>query len=158
MIGVVFIIVHTKLSRFLLSYRSAPNTTMGRTPSELLLKCLIRTRLDLLKPSIYETITHNQSQQKHHYDKRTKMCTFEIGEHVLVQNFRGAPKWLSGVIVGTAGNVSYQVRVESQIWNRHVYQLLQGTISPITPRSGSSDIIPCSTEGTDISQDTQNTS
>ena len=146
--------VHTKLSRFLLSYRSTPNTTTGRTPSELFLKRQIRTRLDLLKPSISETITHNQSQQKHHYDKQTKMRTFEIGEHVLVQNFRGAPKWLSGVIVGTAGNVSYQVRVGSQIWNRHVDQLLQGTTSPITPRSSSPDIIPCPTEDTDILPDT----
>ena len=116
--------VHTKLSRFLLSYCNTPNTRTGMTPSELFLKRQIRTRVDLLKPSISEAITHNQSQQKHHNDKQTKKRTFEIGEHVLVQNFRGTPKWLSGVIVGTAGKVSYQVRVGSQFLNRHVDQLL----------------------------------
>ena len=42
--------VQTKLSRFLLSYRTTPNATTGLTPSELLLKCRIRTRLDRLKP------------------------------------------------------------------------------------------------------------
>ena len=152
--------VQTKVSRFLLSYRSTPNSTTGRTPSELFLKRQIRTRLDLLKPNVSEVITHSQSQQKYHYDKQTKMRTFEVGEHVLVQNFRGAPKWLPGVIVGTAGNVSYQVKVGSQIWNRHVDQLLQGTSSPITPRSSSPDISTGPTEGLGTSQelaDTPNT-
>ena len=83
--------VQTKVSRFL-SYRSTLNSTTGRTPSELFLKWQIITRLDLLKPNVSEVITHSQSQQKYHYDKQTKHRTFEVGEHVLVQNFRGASK------------------------------------------------------------------
>ena len=67
--------------------------------------------MDLLKPNISGVITDSQSQQRYHYDEQTKMHTFEVGEHVLVENFRGAPKWLPGVIVGTAGNVSYQLEV-----------------------------------------------
>ena len=92
--------VQTKVSRFLLSYRSTPNYTTGRTPSELFLKRNIRTRLDLFKPSVLEMVTQNQSKQKYHHDKQSQMRSFEIEEPVLAQNFRGTPKWLPGVIVG----------------------------------------------------------
>ena len=158
MIGVVFRLRCIQILVKLLQY---PNGTTGRTPSEQFLKHQIRTRLGLLKPNISETITHNQSQQKYHYDKQTKMHTFEVSEHVLVQNIRGAPKWLPGVIVGTTGNMSYKIRNESQIWNRHVDQLWQGTTSPTTSRSSSLNISTDLTEGLVISQevaDTQNTS
>ena len=126
-----------KVSRFLLSYRSTPNTTTGRTPSELFLKCQIRTRLDLLKPSVPETVAQSQSQQKYHHDKQSHMRNFEIGTHVLAQNFRGTSKWLPGVIVGKSGNVSYQVKVGSKIWNRHIDQILQGNANLPTIRSNS---------------------
>ena len=42
-------------------------------------------------------------------------CSFEIGEHVLAQNFRRTPKWLPGIIVGKAGNVLYQVKIGHQV-------------------------------------------
>ena len=129
--------VQTKVSRFLLSYRSTPNTTTGRTPSELFLKRHIKTRLDLLKPSISDTVTQTQSKQKFHHDKRSQMRNFEIGQHVLAQNFRGTPKWFPGVIVGKAGNVSYQVKVGNNIWNRHVDQLLRSENNLELPRSTS---------------------
>ena len=37
------------------------------------------------------------------------MYTFMIEENVLAQKFKGTPKWLPDVIVGKAGNISYQV-------------------------------------------------
>ena len=117
--------MQTNVSRFLLNYRSTPNATTGRTPSELFLKRNIRTRLDLLKPNVPEIVTQNQSKQKYHHDKKSQMRSFKIGEHVLAQNFRGTPKWLPGVVVGKAGNVSYQVKVGHQIWSRHIDQLLR---------------------------------
>ena len=46
--------VQMKLSRFLLSYHTTPNSTTGLTPSELFLKRQIRTRLDMLKPKVAE--------------------------------------------------------------------------------------------------------
>ena len=39
--------VLTKLSRFLLAYRSTPQTTTGVTPAELLFNRRLRTRVDL---------------------------------------------------------------------------------------------------------------
>jgi len=64
-------------------------------------------------------------------------CSFKIGEHVLAQNFRGMPKWLHGVIVGKTGNVSYQVKIEHQVWSRHVDQLLQSEANSEILRSTS---------------------
>ena len=107
--------MQTKVSRFLLNYCGTPNATTGHTPSELFLKRNIRTRLDLLKPNISEIVTQNQSKQKYHHDKKSLMRSFKIGKHVLAQNFRGTPKWLPGVVVGKAGNVSYLVKVGHQV-------------------------------------------
>ena len=63
------------------------------------------------------------------------MCSFKIGEHVLAQKFRGTPKWLPGVIVGKAGNVSYQVKIGHQVWSRHIDQLLRSEANSEIPRS-----------------------
>ena len=45
-------IVHTRLSRFLLAYRSTPQTTTGVTSAELLLNRPLRTRLDVIRPEL----------------------------------------------------------------------------------------------------------
>lgn len=44
--------MHTKLSRFLLAYRSTPQTTTGVTPAELLFNRRLRMRVDLIRPDI----------------------------------------------------------------------------------------------------------
>ena len=48
--------IHTKLSRFLMSYRTTPNTTTGVTPSELFLGRKVKTRLDILRPSLLNKV------------------------------------------------------------------------------------------------------
>ena len=50
----------TKLARFLLVYRSSPNTTTGESPAELLFHRQIRTRLSLITPSVSTTIANRQ--------------------------------------------------------------------------------------------------
>ena len=52
--------IQTKLSRFLMSYRSIPYTTTEEAPAELLLQQPIRTRLDLLKPNLEDKVTQKQ--------------------------------------------------------------------------------------------------
>ena len=56
--------MHTRLIRFLLAYRSTPQTTTGVTPAELLLNCRLRTRLDLIRPELRHRVETQQEAQK----------------------------------------------------------------------------------------------
>ena len=56
--------VHTKLSRFLLAYRSTPQTTTGVTPAELLFNRRLGTRLDRIQPDVRQRVEAQQSSQK----------------------------------------------------------------------------------------------
>ena len=65
-------------TRFLIVYRSTPNTTTGEPPAELLFHCQIRTRLSLVTPSVSTTVDSKQTDQKSHHDKRSKERQFEL--------------------------------------------------------------------------------
>ena len=56
-----------KLARFLITYRNTPHTTTGISPAELFLKCPLRTRLDLLQPSVMTRVQTKQAVQKTNY-------------------------------------------------------------------------------------------
>ena len=66
----------TRLSRFLLGYRSTPHSTTNLTPSELFLKRKVRTRFDLLRPSTEDFVSSKQAQQKMHHDLHPKSREF----------------------------------------------------------------------------------
>ena len=82
-----------KLSQFLLKYRTIRHATTGVSPAELFLKRPLRTRLDLLKPSVQEHVSNKQLEQKKHHDVRSKDRFFQVGQPVLVRNFRDGA-WL----------------------------------------------------------------
>lgn len=113
-----------KLCRFLLSYRSTPHSTTGVSPSELFLKRKLRTRLDLLKPSIENRVMNKQADQKTYYDTHSKARNFTMGDIVLVRNYYGENKWVYGTIIEQLGPVSYRVKVKDYVWKRHADQLL----------------------------------
>ena len=69
------------------------------SPTELFLKRPLKTRLDLLHPSVERKVLQNQANQKKHHDAHSKDRSFDIGEAVWVVNLRGEPKWLHGVIL-----------------------------------------------------------
>ena len=79
--------MHTRLSRFLLAYRSTPQTTTGVTPAELLLNRRLRTRLDLIRPELRHRVETQQEAQKVHHDNTKKERHFSEGDSVLVKNF-----------------------------------------------------------------------
>ena len=119
----------TKLIRFLLSYRTTPNATTGVSPAELLFGRALRTRLNLLRPDVSTKVQDKQASQKQHHDKRSKERHFQVGQSVLVENNRPEPKWVVGTILEKLGDISYQVQVGTQVWKRHVDQMLQTTIT-----------------------------
>ena len=115
--------IRQKLARFVLRYRTAPNSTTNQTPAELFLKRKPRTRMDLLRPNLSRTTSNKQADQKAKYDKHSKERTFEIGETVLVQNFRGETKWLTAKVVEQTGPVSYKVQIGEGVHKRHADQM-----------------------------------
>ena len=113
-----------KLAKFLLTYRSTPNATTGVSPAELFLKHSLRTKLDLLRPSLRSQVESKQADQKYYHDLHSREREFEVGQTVSVRNLRGQPKWLEGTIIEKTGPVSYKVTVGDQVWRRHADQLL----------------------------------
>ena len=55
---------HQQLMSFLLSYRTTPHSTTQVTPASLFLKRDLSTRLDLLHPTMDQTVAISQAQQK----------------------------------------------------------------------------------------------
>ena len=99
------------------------------SPAELFMKCPLRTRLDLLRPSIQKRVQEKQADQKHYHDAHSKYREFDIGQSVLVRNLRDGAKWIPGTIVERTGPVSYRVQVSDQVWRRHTDQLLEHSVS-----------------------------
>ena len=88
-----------RLAKFLLIYRTMPHTTIEMRPDELFLRHKLRTRLTLIQPSLLTTVQKHQQQQKAAHDNSKPLVVFKTGEPVLVQNHRGASKWLHGRIL-----------------------------------------------------------
>ena len=125
--------IQTKLSRFLMSYRTTTHTTTEETPAEMFLRRPIRTTLDLLKPNLEDKITQKQDSQKRFHDNAgNKMREFTLGQYVLVENLRNTtPKWISGKVIAKTGPLSYKVEIDGVIRRQHVDQMLPFTAQVI---------------------------
>ena len=78
-----------------------------------------------MHPDLGRKVFDKQSDQKARHDKISRERGFALGEQVLVQNFRGKPRWLNGTVVQQTRSVSYKVLVGDQLWKRHVDQMHQ---------------------------------
>ena len=123
--------VHTRLNRFLLAYRSTPQTTTGVTPTELLLNRRLRTQLDLIRPELRPRVETHQEAQKVHHDNTKKARQFAVGDNVLAKNFSPGPKWKKAHIESRTGPLSYTVKYEDGlVTRRHVDHLLKRCAVP----------------------------
>jgi len=104
--------VQTKLSRFLLSYRTTPHTTTGVPPSQLLMKRKPRVLLNLLQPDIRERVRNKQSQQKTRHDFHARERELPLEEAVYARYFRQKKAWVPGTIIKKSGPVSAEVQLE----------------------------------------------
>ena len=104
--------LRSRVDTVLCSYRIAPQTTTGVSPSELLLGKRLRTRLDLLKPDLTVRVEDKQWQQKSTHNVSAKARKFSMGDKVYVRNFGQGTRWLHGVIEKITGPVSFIVRME----------------------------------------------
>ena len=77
----------------------------------------------MLKPRVNDHVEKKQALQKEHHDRRSQVREFDIGQSVMVENVRGEPKWLPGIVLEKAGAVSYRVQVGEGVWHRHADQM-----------------------------------
>ena len=115
------------LASFLLRYRSTPHATTGVPPCTLFLNRTLRTRLDLLTPSIGARVKDKQTQQKKYSDQHRKERKLSIGQTVWARNFREGPRWVRAVVSDRSGPVSFIVKLEDgNLWRRHIDHLRLG--------------------------------
>ena len=80
--------VNVIIAKSLLVYRNAPHSTTGAAPSVLLMARRLRTRLDLVFPSVQE---HVKQKQYKVLERSTNLNvrSFVEGENVLARNYQG---------------------------------------------------------------------
>ena len=116
--------VNLVLARSLLVYRNTPHTTTGEAPSVLLMGRKLRTRLDLLLPSVEKHVKKQQYKVLERNGNRNTR-SFTKGQNVFVRNYQGKEKWIRGEITEVLGLRHYMVKVPGGVWKRHVDQLLK---------------------------------
>ena len=102
----------------------------------------------MLRPDVSTTVQDRQASQKQHHDKKSRERHFQVGQTVLVENNRPdhEPKWVVGTVLEKLGDISYRVQVGTQVWKRHVDQLLQTTITQVNTEAhneNADDVISC---------------
>lgn len=125
--------LHILLPRFLLRYRITPHSTTGKSPSLLFYGRQLRTKLDLVFPSLRS----NVEQKQNNIINRTihRGCRFfSVGDSILFRNFGKGEKWLKGFVIEILGQRHYLVHcAQSGTVKRHIDQIIR--------RSSSNDIV-----------------
>ena len=83
----------------------------------------------MLRLDVSTTVQDRQASQKQQHDKKSRERHFQVGQSVLVKNNRPDPNRVVGTVLEMLGDVSYRVQVGTQVWKRHVDQLLLTTIT-----------------------------
>ena len=102
-----------KISKFLFKYRITPHTTTGIPPAELLMGRKLRSRLDLLEPSLTSKVQQSQLAQKLNRDTKMPHRQFTEEDLVYAENFsyNSGPKWLPSKVDKVTGSLSYVIEL-----------------------------------------------
>ena len=122
-IGNANLSIHARLQNFLLTYRNTPHATTKASPAQLLLQRSLRTRVDLIRPSIRSVVQQQQCAQagntlfQHARD-------LPVGATAMVCGYRpDHPRWISGRVSAKEG-LHFQVEVYPIThWRRHIDQI-----------------------------------
>ncbi|KAA3682467.1 uncharacterized protein DEA37_0009801 [Paragonimus westermani] len=107
------------------------NTPGGISPADYMFGRKILTSLDNIIPVTSDNEVHRTG---------CAQCIrrFNIGDSVLVRDFRGQDKWTPAVISKRKGKVIYEVIVGEDTWRRHIDQLRRNPgLLPSKPDSAS---------------------
>ena len=102
--------LRSRIATFLCSYCITPQSTTGVPPAELLLGRRLRTRFDLLQPSIQKCVERKQLKQKKSHDAGARSRKFAVHDKVYVR-ISAKERWLHGEVEAVTGPVLYRVRM-----------------------------------------------
>ncbi|XP_018403221.1 PREDICTED: uncharacterized protein LOC108780125 [Cyphomyrmex costatus] len=96
---------------FLFDYRATEHCTTGRSPAWMVSKRELRTRFDMLRPSVEETVVKKQTAQILAH-KGSRKVSFNVGDVVMVNDYSVRnDKRREGRIVRKLSPVTYEVEV-----------------------------------------------
>ena len=113
------------IAKYLLVYRTTPHSTTGEPPSMLLMGWRLRTRVDLLTPSVENYVENRQYRTMLRRTAHRGFLHFNVGDPVLARIYGKGGKWVRGVVSEVIGSRHYIVNVSGNLWKRHVDQLLR---------------------------------
>ena len=96
-----------RVARFVLQYAMTPHTTTGRSPSELLFGIKLHTHLDSVIRDLWKVVDSWQARQIEHHASQAQTRSLLIGDKVIACNFSRGKLWLTNVILGKAGPLSF---------------------------------------------------
>ena len=130
-----------KLAKFLAWYRLTPHSTTGVPPAELLMGRRPRSKLDLLKPSLSDTVRSKVQRQKEHHDARSRARSFKVHDPVYVKDFPDQKVWIPGNIVEAKGPLSYHVELnDGRVVRRHIDAIRSRSIVQSDTATSDSDL------------------
>ena len=134
--------LETRVSRFLSSYRTTPQSITGLSPSEMLFNRKVRTRFDLVQPCVERQMVQKQLQQKLHHDRAPKR-EYGVGDSVCVKEFAAGAKWLPAVVSKVTGPLSYMVNLpDGRPHKRHVdHVITRRSNAGLTEQQNQSELI-----------------
>ncbi|XP_011688264.1 PREDICTED: uncharacterized protein K02A2.6-like [Wasmannia auropunctata] len=117
--------VSTAINMFLYDYRSIEHCTTGRSPAYSMYKRELRTRFDLLRSNIDDTVEGKQRAQILNRPGK-RQVQFESGDDVMINDYGPrSNKRIAGKIVRQASPSTYIVQTENDaIKKRHVDQIV----------------------------------
>lgn len=113
------------INRFLFYYRNTPHCSTGETPAKLLMGRSLRTKFDLLLPSVSNLVKEKQNKQIKYYNSSKQDIFFKKGDKVWIKDFRKDKfPWCPGNILEVLGRRTYIVKTDcGMTWKRHTDQL-----------------------------------
>lgn len=104
-----------KVNEILTQYRITPHPVTGESPSQIVFKRRLRSKLDLLVPE------NNEKIEKIEDDSKTR--NYQVGQRVMCRNYIGE-KWEFGRVDRKLGKLHYLIRLDDgRLWKRHINQV-----------------------------------
>ena len=112
------------LQTYLFQYRITPHSTTGKSPSVLLMKREIRSKLDCVFP-----IEKSEREEERENNNNAKI--YKISDTVFVRNFANGNKWLEVIIKMVSGLIMEIRLLDGRVVRRHTDHVRNRTSIPV---------------------------